>query len=81
MLAALLYQYRLQNPAAAIERYGRVLRLVPAHYGAHYQLAVALFAAGKQEEARRAWRTFEAMAKAIGDRKSIDVAPVALRAS
>ena len=80
MQAGLLYQYRLHDPAAAVARYRSVLHLVPTHYGARYQLAVALFALGHRDEARSAWRTFEGMATAIGDRTSIEAAPPELRA-
>src|SRR5437867_295302 len=79
MLAALLHQYRLRDPARAVELYRTVLRLVPSHYGAHYQLAVALLASGREPEARAAWRAFVPMAEAIGDRASIEGAPEQLR--
>jgi len=79
MLAALLHQYRLRDPSRAVELYRTVLRLVPSHYGAHYQLAVALLACGREPEARAAWRAFVPMAEAIGDRASIEGAPERLR--
>jgi tetratricopeptide (TPR) repeat protein len=79
MKAALLYQYQLADPAHAVELYRTVLRLVPTHYGAHYQLAVALLATGKKPEALITWRAFVAMARAIGDQASINEAPAALR--
>ena len=79
MLAALLHQYRLRDPSRAVELYRTVLRLVPSHYGAHYQLAVALLACGREPEARAAWRAFVLMAQAIGDRASIEGAPERLR--
>ena len=44
------------DPSRAVELYRTVLRLVPSHYGAHYQLAVALLACGREPEARAAWR-------------------------
>jgi tetratricopeptide (TPR) repeat protein len=80
MKAGLLYQYRLGDSAAAAERFRKVLALNPDHYGAHYQLAVALLAANRVDEAASAWRAFVARAHAIGDRQSIDGAPAALRA-
>jgi tetratricopeptide (TPR) repeat protein len=79
MLAGLLRHYRLGQPGRAVEHYRTVLRLVPTHYGAHYQLAVALLADGKEPEARSAWRAFVPLAEAIGDRASIDGGPAALR--
>ena len=36
---------------AAVERYRRVLASNPEHYGAHYQIAVALLATGRHDEA------------------------------
>ncbi|HJZ61557.1 MAG TPA: tetratricopeptide repeat protein, partial [Miltoncostaeaceae bacterium] len=81
MRAGLLYAYRLGDSAAAIERYRAVLALDPAHYGAHYQIAVALLAAGRRDEARAAWSRFTPLAAAIGDQSSIDGAPAELRAA
>ncbi|HYV57266.1 MAG TPA: tetratricopeptide repeat protein [Candidatus Nitrosopolaris sp.] len=81
MLAGLAYHYRLGESPRAVERYQAVLRLNPKHYGAHYQLAVALLGAGRKDEALVAWREFRQMAEAIGDRASIDAAPEVLRLS
>ena len=69
----------LGDPSRAADLYRTVLRLVPSHYGAQYQLAVALLASGREREARAAWRAFVPMAEAIGDRASIDGAPERLR--
>ncbi len=77
--AALVYHYRLKQPGRAVERYRTVLALVPTHYGAHYQIAMALLADGKADEARSAWRAFVPLAKAQGDHASLDGAPAALR--
>lgn len=79
MGAGLLYQHRLGKSAEAVERFRAALRLDPDHYGAHYQLAVALLATGDRDGAVATWREFVAMAAAIGDRKSIAGAPAALR--
>ena len=81
MRAGLVYAYRLGDSATAVERYRRVLALDPAHYGAHYQLAVALLAAGRRDEALAAWSRFTPMAAAIGDQASLDAAPAELRAA
>jgi tetratricopeptide (TPR) repeat protein len=81
MLGALVRHYRLGDPATAVERYRTVLRLVPTHYGAHYQLAVALLAKGDTAEAERAWQAFVPLAEALGDRGSLEGAPEALRVS
>ncbi|HKA29367.1 MAG TPA: tetratricopeptide repeat protein [Candidatus Binatia bacterium] len=79
MAAGLLDQYHLGDPARAVEQYRTVLRLVPTHYGAHYQLAVALLAAGREAEARAAWFEFVPLAERAGDRETLDRAPAALR--
>jgi hypothetical protein len=56
-----------------------VLRQSPRHYGASYQLPLALWAAGQEQEARAAWRKFVPLAKAAGDMKSLTNAPPGLR--
>jgi hypothetical protein len=78
MHAGLVYHYWLDDPARAVERYRAVLGLNSTHYGAHYQLAMALLAAGRLDEAREAWAAFVPLAEAIGDQKSIDSAPEVL---
>jgi tetratricopeptide (TPR) repeat protein len=78
MDAGLLYAWRLGQPATAVERFRAVLALSPEHYGAHYQVAVALLGAGRTDEARAAWRAFVPMAQAIGDTASIAGAPSGL---
>jgi protein O-mannosyl-transferase len=75
MHAGLLYSWRLGEPARAVERFRAVLAASPEHYGAHYQLAVALLRAGRTDDARAAWRRFVPMAEAIGDTASIAGAP------
>ena len=79
MRAGLLYHYRLGDRATAVERYRTALALDPQHYGAHYQLPVALLGAGRRDEALAAWRRFVPLAEAIGDKASIDGAPPDLR--
>jgi tetratricopeptide (TPR) repeat protein len=79
MTAGLLEQYHLNEPARAVEHYRTVLRLEPTHYGAHYQLAMALLAAGHEAEARAAWLAFVPLAEHAGDRATLDGAPQALR--
>lgn len=79
MAAGLVYHYHLGDPARAVEHYRTVLRIVPTHYGAHYQLAVALLAAGRETEARAAWLAFVPLAERADDRAALDQAPAALR--
>src|SRR5436190_359604 len=47
--------YQSQDPVAAEATFRAVLALNPTHYGAHYQLAVALDRGGKPTEARPEW--------------------------
>ncbi len=79
MQSALVYHYWLRDPAAGVERYRRVLALNSTHYGAHYQLAMALLASGRKDAAVAAWAEFLPMAQALHDQASIDSAPEALR--
>jgi Flp pilus assembly protein TadD len=81
MLAALLYHYQLGKPDVAVERYRGVMKLAPKHYGAHYQLAKALLASGRQDEAREAWKAFVPLAVEIGDQATLASAPELLRTS
>jgi lysophospholipase L1-like esterase len=79
MLAGLAYHYRLRDDDRAIARYRAILARSPSHYGARYQLAVALLAHGETDAARAAWGEFVVLADAIGDRRAIEEAPAALR--
>jgi protein O-mannosyl-transferase len=81
MRAGLVYYYRLGDAATAVDRYQTVLSIDPHHYGAHYQLAVALLGAGRRDDALAAWRRFVPLAEAIGDKASIEGAPPDLRAA
>jgi len=77
--AGVIYLYRLAHPDLAVARFRTALAAVPTHYGAHYQLAVALLASGRQDDALRAWDAFVPLAEAIGDRATLDAAPERLR--
>jgi tetratricopeptide (TPR) repeat protein len=79
MAAGVIYLRRLADPDRALERYAAVLDLVPEHYGALYQRAIALLAAGRIDEAIAAWRIFEPLAEAAGDQVTLRAAPEALR--
>jgi len=59
------------NNAAAADVFRRVIALNPAHYGAHYQLAVALDRLGKKTEARTLWTQVLEMAQRYNDQNSI----------
>ena len=77
--AGVIYQYRLGRSDLAVERFRTALAAVPTHYGAHYQLAVALLATGREAEAFRAWEAFVPLAETIGDHATLDAAPERLR--
>lgn len=79
MRAGLVRHYRLGDSVTAADRYRAALAVDPRHYGAHYQLAVALLGAGRRDEALAAWARFVPLAEAIGDRASIEAAPAELR--
>lgn len=70
-LAAL---YTDRDPEAAMAEFRAVLKHTPTHYGATYQLATALDAAGRPDEARPLWRKVLAMAERIGDAPTADTA-------
>lgn len=61
---ALLRAGQSSNAAASFRR---VLAINPSHYGAHYQLAVALDALGKAAEARALWERVLRMATEYQD--------------
>ncbi len=79
MAAGVIYHHRLDDPPRGLERYDRALDVTPGHYGALYQRAVALLAAGRTEEAMAAWQRFVPLAEAAGDRATLEAAPEILR--
>jgi tetratricopeptide (TPR) repeat protein len=66
--------YTKGDPEAAARDFRKVLAKNPEHYGANYQLAVALERSGKPAEARPLWEKSLAMAEAIKDEKTADTA-------
>lgn len=66
--------YTLHNPDAAVADFRKVLELHQAHYGATYQLASALDAADKKDEASVVWEAVLLMAEAADDGGTIDTA-------
>ena len=66
--------YQRHDPDAAAAYFRKLLEQNPSHYGGHYQLAAALDAAGKREEARGWWEQMLAMAEAAGDKATADTA-------
>lgn len=67
MKAGLDALYARKDPTAAAAHFRKVLALSPTHYGATYQLAVALDGAGKREEATPLWRMVLEMAGTYND--------------
>jgi tetratricopeptide (TPR) repeat protein len=70
MQAGLDALYTRHEPDAAAAQFRKVLELNPTHYGATYQLAAALDAAGKKEEARPLWETVLQMADKYNDQST-----------
>jgi Tfp pilus assembly protein PilF len=71
--------YGHNDPVAAIEQFQAVLSRNRAHYGATYQLAVALDRAGRPSEAKAMWQRVLPMAIQYKDQKTIDTARARLR--
>ena len=74
MQAGLDALYKRHDPAEAIAQFRKVLERNPTHYGATFQLATALDAAGKREEARAVWEKMLEMAEASKDIETADKA-------
>ena len=74
MHAGLDALYTQHNPNAAVADFRKVLELNPTHYGATYQLATALDAAGQKDEAGTVWEKVLSLAEAINDKGTIDTA-------
>lgn len=58
----------------AVEILRKILQRSPDHYGATYQLAVALDQAGKPAEARAVWEKVAKKAEAAGDARTLSTA-------
>jgi Flp pilus assembly protein TadD len=79
MQAGLDALYKDNKPHQAITQFRKVLALLPTHYGATYQLAVALDAAGTPDEARQLWAKMREMAEAINDQHTANTARARLQ--
>jgi tetratricopeptide (TPR) repeat protein len=64
--------YTKGDPEAAAKDFRKVLAKNPEHYGANYQLALALDRGGKPAEARPLWEKSLALAEAIRDEKTAE---------
>jgi Flp pilus assembly protein TadD len=60
--------------AAAAQQFRAVVRRNPTHYGANYQLAMALVRGGRTEEAKPVWMKVLGMATQIKDEKTAQTA-------
>jgi cytochrome c-type biogenesis protein CcmH/NrfG len=79
MAIGLNMMYRQNNPAGAADQFKQVLQKDPKHYGATFQLAKALDASGKKDEARPYWQKMVTMADAIKDKTTADTARARLQ--
>jgi Tfp pilus assembly protein PilF len=66
--------YQKGDPIAAEQVFRQVLEHNPNHYGAHYQLAVAVDRAGRPTEARPMWQDVLKRAQAVNDSETIRAA-------
>ena len=80
MAAGVAALYQRKDAQAAVAHFRSVLALDKTHYGANYQLARALDAAGEVAEARAAWQTVRAAAETIGDKSTLQTATERLEA-
>ena len=67
------------DPRRAATSFRQVLALNPTHYGAHYQLAVALDRSGNTRQARALWEAVLQMAQSYHDAATEQTARVRLR--
>ena len=74
MQAGLDARYRYHDANAAVAAFEKVLQQNPAHYGATYQLAAALDAAGRADQARPRWEKVLQMAEGYRDKETADTA-------
>jgi len=80
LMRAGLYALRNENdPLRAVASFRKVLERNPMHYGATYQLAVALDAAGESDEAVRLWEQVLKMAEGYADKSTAEAARARLR--
>ena len=64
--------YQTNDPIGAQDVFREVIRINPTHYGAHYQLAVALDRGGKPAQARVAWEKMRTLAEPIRDTTTLN---------
>ena len=81
MTAGLEALHARHDPETAIADFRKVLEHTPDHYGATFQLAAALEAAGRRDEARPLWEKMLEMAEASKDIDTADKARARLHSS
>ena len=69
------------DPGVAVAAFRKVLEHNPNHYGATFQLAAALEAAGRPDEARPLWEKMLQMAEASKDIETADKARARLHST
>jgi Flp pilus assembly protein TadD len=72
---------RAGDASRAAKSFRQIIALNPTHYGAHYQLAVALDRSGNTHEARTVWQTVLRMAQGYHDAATEQTARTRLRAA
>ena len=74
LMARGLEALRGDDAGAAAARFRELLAINPSHYGAHYQLAVALDRLGRQGDARVLWEKVATMARTYADESTLRAA-------
>lgn len=72
--------YTANDPVAAEATFREILQRTPTHYGAQYQLAMAVDRGGRPVEARPLWDTMLKRAEAINDSNTVRTARTRLAA-
>ena len=80
MKAGLDALYTRNDPNAAAAQFRMLLAVNPTHYGATFQLAMALDRAGKPAEARPLWEKALKMAEGYNDKATAEAARARLTA-
>ncbi len=73
--------YERNDPSEAIVAFREILARSPAHYGAHYQLGVALDRVGQRDDGAKFWARTAALAKVYGDQPAVEAARARLAAA
>ena len=74
MTRGLNLMYQGNDPSGAEAVFRQVLAKNPTHYGAHYQLAVALDRTAKPKDARVEWTEVQRLAEAVKDTTTLGTA-------